>query len=156
VSADILTFDQSTATTPEQTQPRFITPEQHREIKRQEQHRQRVLKKREQRWASPAADAKVEDLMLVAQDIKNLVDTIDVLNREMYLIRTALFNAKVISEADLTALRERQKQREEKFKELQANVTMSREEKVAIATEYELPLHLLGLQEETPPIGDVQ
>jgi hypothetical protein len=138
--------------------PTFVTPEQLRQMKAAEKHRRSVLKKREQRWASPAANAKVEDIMLIAQDMKSIMGSIDALNREIYFIRTALYNAGLINEAQITAIRERHAEREAKFKELQADTQMSNEEKIVIANEYELPLHLLGLQETetTSPSGDVE
>jgi hypothetical protein len=132
---------------------RYVTPEEFKKQKKAEKHQEKLKKLREIRWKSPAADAKIEDLYLLIQDFNRVTTALETVSYELFLTRKALFNKGIITQEELKQIRDLEKEREQKFKELQENTEMSKEEKLLIANQYELPLDLLGLVE---PTGDGQ
>lgn len=118
----------------------YVTRDVFKAIKKQQQHFQRIAKKRELRWSQPFADAKIEDLNFVIERLMYQIE----------LTRKALYMKGVITKEDITAALERDKQRMAKAEELRNNTTMSVDEKKAVALEWDIPLEVLGIVEEQP------
>jgi hypothetical protein len=125
------------------TAPNIFSPQQIKELKTQQRHLMHVMKKRDQRWASPYADAKMED-------IKFCLERLDQVLYQVEIVRKALVKADILKKEDFEAVIERDKQRFAKAKELQEDTTMSIEEKKAIAIDFEIPLEVLGIVENPP------
>lgn len=130
------------------TQPtQFVSPARFKQIKAQQKHLQNLIKKRDERWKQPYADAKMED-------IKFLIDKILEYRYEIEMLRKVLKVKGLVLQEDVDAILKRDEERFNKANELKADTVLSNEEKIAIANEYEIPLEVLGLQ--TPPQGDAE
>lgn len=106
----------------------------------QQLHQQRIQKKRQERWSQPAAHAKIEDLMLVGQDIRQIFNNHDILVK-------LLVKKGIITDQELEEQAKYEKERLAKFLELKENTTMTADEKKAAAQEWNIPLDMLGLSE---------
>jgi hypothetical protein len=141
------------------TQPspnvRYVTPTELRQIKTQQRHDQMVAKKRQIRWQSPAANAKIEDIVLVAKDLQVLIENLNSIFYEIQVTQKALFAKGIIGERDIKAVKDRDQERMAKFNELKDNTTMSNVEKAQIAKEYDIPLDSLGITNEGDGIGTI-
>lgn len=133
----------------------FVTPSQFKQMQKERAHQVRLMKKRQERWAQPFADAKIEDIEFVLQKMNELGNRFNQILYQIEVTRKALYKAGVIAEADIQAVLDYDNKRVEKANELRDNTTLSVEEKKAIAAEYEIPLAAIGLS-ETPQEGDAE
>lgn len=127
--------------------PNVFTPGQIKDLKKQQRHFMNVMKKRDQRWNSPFADAKMEDIKFVLERLNQIVYQIEV-------VQKALIKADLLKKEDFTAVIERDKERYAKAEELKADTTMSDDEKKAIALEFDIPLDVIGLATEESQKGN--
>lgn len=131
----------------------FVSPKEFKELEKQRQHIQRLVKKRAERWGQPYADAKVEDVRYCLEKFNELANNFNQVLYQIEVLRKALFAGNVISEADIKAILDYDNTRVEKANELRESTTLSVDEKKAIATEFNIPLNVIGLAEE-PTQGD--
>lgn len=109
---------------------------------KQIRHEQKITKDRNLRWTQKFASAKIEDLLLLAQDFQTLLYQLEV------IIKVATKHIPTFAE-EVEAQKQHDKQRVEVYKQLKADTTMSLEEKKAKAAEWDISPALLGITEES-------
>jgi cytochrome c-type biogenesis protein CcmE len=123
---------------------RYVPKDVFKQLKKQQQHMNRIQKKREERWAQPFADAKIEDVSMVYERCLT----------ELEVLRRALIMKGLLTNEDTIKAREFQQKRIEKANELKANTDMSVEDKRKVCAEWDIPVEAIGLQPETTNIPE--
>jgi hypothetical protein len=118
-----------------------------RRINKQIKHDKMLDKKRQERWSQPFSDAKIEDVQSVLQYSQNV-------QLELALMYRALEKKGLITKQELENERTIQNERLAAFKRLTTDPSINEEEKRAEAKKWDIPLNLLGLNEEQTPTTD--
>jgi len=123
------------------TQDEFIA--RLKEQKKLQQHEQRNAKARDLRRSQPFSNAKIEDL----NDIMQMIQSRD---NDIFVLAKTLYRLGLVKESDVQETRAYEQQRAVKFSELIApDCSLTVEEKLVVATEWNLPLAPLGLEVAT-------
>lgn len=127
--------------TPEDNVQYVSSPKEARMLRSMQKHQQKVLKARQERWSQPFSNAKVEDLMMLADDFRKVLNDLEI-------VKKTLIKKVILTQEDLNETIKYETERLKKYEELKADTTMTAEDKKAVAQEWNIPLELLGLSAE--------
>ena len=143
---------------PTQPQPpsKVVTLEEFKRIQQVQKKAQKLLEKQKKariiRWKQKFANAKIEDLIGIAEDIdqfeRKVADVLNNLTFELYILQESLLKTGAVTKEIIDETRKYEDERAKKFVELKNDKEMSKEDKLKIAAEWRIDPESLELEKD--------